>query len=85
MELADLFVAPLKNEGATGKPANAFCASKDNGKTNPNGNVLYQGAIRHKDFRLCPLGHTAFCLFWRFHICGESFPKLGMKKDLVSH
>ena len=72
-ELADLFCLTLANEGPTECPAMVMLM--DNGKTNQHGQRQYNAVVRHKNFLLCTLSHTAFYFFYRWDICHQPPPR----------
>jgi hypothetical protein len=51
------------------------------GKTNQFGRLEISGALRHKEVRVCLLGHLATYFFWRWHIDVEPFPIFKTSKD----
>jgi hypothetical protein len=53
----------------------------DNGKTNSSGKKQYLGALRNRDFRICPIGALAMYLFTRFHVKKEAWPSLRSPED----
>ena len=59
-------------------PPNANCMI---GKMNHQGNIESCGALRHRDYRVCPVGALAVYLFWRWHCSGESFPVFRKSED----
>lgn len=46
----------------------------DNGKTNQQGRLEYGAVMRHRNPLLCTMAHTAFYLFYRWNISGETPP-----------
>ena len=79
MQLADLFVLPLANEGPTACAAMMMIIS--NGKTNYLGKLEYGTVVRHRDPLLCTLGHTAFYLFYRWDCVREPPPRFQRRQQ----
>ncbi|KAN0087238.1 Transcriptional activator of glycolytic enzymes domain containing protein [Elaphomyces granulatus] len=57
-ELADMFVMQLPSE-STSQECWCWVIVFDNGKTNSSGKKQYLGALRNRDFRICPIGALA--------------------------
>ena len=72
VQLADLFLLPLENEGPT--PCNAMVMIIDNGKTNQFGRIEYGAVARHREPLLCTLSQLAFYLFYRWNCVREPPP-----------
>lgn len=72
LQLADMWVRKLENEGAT--PCYAMGITSKQGKCNKVGRAEYSGAMRHRDVNLCTVGAVAIYLFYRFHVEGETPP-----------
>ena len=79
-ELADMFVMHLPTE-STSQECWCWILVFDNGKTNSSGKKQYLGALRNRDFRICPIGALAMYLFTRFHVKKEAWPNLRSPKD----
>jgi hypothetical protein len=71
-EFPDFFTIPLPGEGPT--PCFPMIMIMDNGKMNPLGRLEYGAVMRHRNPLLCTMGHTAFYLFYRWNIAGETSP-----------
>ena len=78
-ELPDLQLLMFDNEGPT--PCPALLYIMNNGKTNQNGRIEYNGMLRHKDLLLCGMSALAIYFFWRWEQSGEQFPKFENNKD----
>jgi hypothetical protein len=61
----------IMTEKATSK---VLAALADNAKHNQNGRIDENGAIRHRDVELCPVGALAMKFFAYFHILGKELP-----------
>ena len=79
-ELADMFVMQLPTE-STSQECWCWVMVFDNGKTNSSGKKQYLGALRNRDFRICPIGALAMYLFTRFHVKKEAWPSLRSPED----
>ena len=79
-ELADMFVMQLPTE-STSQECWCWVMVFDNGKTNSSGKKQYLGALRNRDFRICPIGALAMYLFTRFHVKKEEWPSLRSPED----
>jgi len=79
-ELADMFVMQLPTESAF-QECWCWVMVFDNGKTNSSGKKQYLGALRNRDFRICPIGALAMYLFTRFHVKKEAWPSLRSPED----
>jgi Centromere DNA-binding protein complex CBF3 subunit, domain 2 len=71
-EFPDFFTIPLPDEGPT--PCFPMIMIMDNGKMNPLGRMEYGAVMRHRNPLLCTMAHTAFYLFYRWNIAGETPP-----------
>jgi hypothetical protein len=71
-EFPDFFTIPLPGEGPT--LCFPMIMIMDNGKMNPLGRLEYEAVIRHRNPLLCTMAHTAFYLFYRWNIAGETPP-----------
>jgi hypothetical protein len=62
MELLDLFLMPLPNEGPNGT---GWCLVIviDQGKTNQHNRLEYGAALRHRDYYSCLIGALAAYFF----------------------
>ncbi|KAK9235132.1 hypothetical protein V1525DRAFT_447189 [Lipomyces kononenkoae] len=74
IELADLYLLPLENEGPT--KCKSLAVLLCNGKTNQHGRVDHAGAMRNLEVLVCPVFLLDLHLFYRFHIDREPFPVL---------
>jgi hypothetical protein len=79
-ELADMFVMQLPTE-STSQECWCWVMAFDNGKTNSSGKKQYLGALRNRDFRICPIGALAVYMFTRFHVKKEAWPSLRSLED----
>jgi hypothetical protein len=79
-ELADMFILELPNESQSQKCC-CWIFVFDNGKTNVVGKKQYLGALRHRDFRVCPIGALAMYFFVRFHLKKEPWPSFQSLHD----
>jgi hypothetical protein len=87
-ELADMFSVKMDFTDTSyisvgqgeGRPM-ALVILINNGKTNQTGRMEYGGALRHKNYLICPVSSCAFYFFWRFHVHDESFPNLEVSRD----
>jgi hypothetical protein len=52
-----------------------LAALVDNAKHNQDGRVDEHGAIRHNDYKICPVGALGMLLFAHFHILETTLPK----------
>jgi hypothetical protein len=68
----DFFTIPLPGEGST--PCFPMIIIMDNGKVNPLGRLKYGAVMRHRNPLLYTMSHTAFYLFCRWNIAGETPP-----------
>ena len=71
-EFPDFSTIPLPGEGPT--PCFPMIMIMDNGKMNPLGRLEYGAVMRHRNPLLCTMAHTAFYLFYRWNIAGETPP-----------
>jgi hypothetical protein len=69
-EFPDFFTISLPGEGPT--PCFPMIMIMDNGKVNPLGRLEYGAVMRHRNPLLCTTAHTAFYLFYRWNIAGET-------------
>jgi len=72
LQLADMWVKKLENEGATDCWVMGITSKQ--GKCNQFGRIEQSGAMRHKDVRLCTVGAVALYFFWRFEVEKETPP-----------
>lgn len=79
MEMCDMFVLTLDNEGPQLCPV--MVATFSQGKTNKHGHLAQMGAMRSKEVSLCVLGATAQYLFYLWEIAGEAFPRFNQRSD----
>ena len=81
IELPDIFHHDLENEGIGGQECFAVVVILRQGKTNQFGRTEYNGMIRNKDVRVCPMGGMGLWFFWRFHVQKERFQSFGHPED----
>jgi hypothetical protein len=62
-------------------PCWVLVLQNEQSKTNQQGELLYSGAMRHRNPRLCTMGALAQYLFWRWHISGELAPNFQRRQD----
>lgn len=79
VELADLHALQLDNEGFT--DCFAMVMVMHQGKTNQYNRLEYAAALRNKRVDVCPLGHMAVHLFWRWQIDMEPTPDFTTSKS----
>ncbi|KAG1444101.1 hypothetical protein G6F56_010431 [Rhizopus delemar] len=79
MQLPDLFLIELLNEGPT--PFWALIATMSEGKTNQHDRIGYGSVIRHLDVESCPIGAMTLYFFSRFELKGESFPDFSRRQN----
>jgi Centromere DNA-binding protein complex CBF3 subunit, domain 2 len=68
-----------QNEGTS--ECHVFILQSRRGKTNPNGEKFFTGAMRHRDPLLCTMGALAQYFFWRWHYKGEAPPQFRNYED----
>jgi hypothetical protein len=79
-ELSELFVLQYPaSKGPT--PCWVLVLQNEQSKTNQQGDLLYSGAMRHWNPRLCTMGALAQYLFWRWHISGEPALNFQRRQD----
>jgi hypothetical protein len=66
-------------EGPT--PCWVLVLQNEQSKANQQGNLLYSGAMGHRNPRLCTMGPLAQYLFWRWHISVEPAPNFQRRQD----
>jgi hypothetical protein len=78
MELADLHMVDLENEGVN---CMAMVMIIKNGKTNQVNRMEVAACLRNKEVQICPVSTFAIYLFWRFHVENEPFPDFTTSKN----